>query len=499
MRRSAKSRRTASEAIRRFEVKFGRIGQGGLSADGILNLSAVTNAVRIRRLLKKTREQQVIRARSALRKNARTRDLVGDEKRWTRGSTDIAYTVSCTPTTMTQCALAQALDEIAKIKRADYRDWVLRDAVRVIANLGEEKIGREVIGKISDPRLILVALREMAEGLAAADRLSAAREIAFAIPDIRNRAKAIVAIARAQFDKGDAKGGRQTITRMLDVLAAEPSASTFVSLVTEMSRRLGRMGNLAAAGELAAAAERRIAAAATGINLDSEWGMVATTYATLGNEAATAQALERIKNADTRRLLILPTAEIFIGDAARVDAEEKKKSPSRLRNLIVAMSNFAGARQAAGDTEGAKALMERAGKFLAMLDRSYASDYTRAHFIDRALGLGMTAKAYEVIGKIKRKTLKTKKSWSFVGAGIEAVSFESVMAETENIANLFERCLIYLHASRILGRHLPQDRIESLIAKAHALTGKLTEPWWRARALISLAETYRAISAIRQN
>ena len=487
------------KAIRRFEIKFGRIGQGGLSPDGILNLSAVTNAVRIQRLLEKSRERQVIRARAALQENAKTRDLVGGVERWARGSADITYTATCTPATMTQCSLARALDEIAKIKRADYRDWALRDAVRVIANLGEEKVGREVIGKISDPRLILVALREMAEGLAHADRPSAARNVALAIPDIRNRAKAIASIAIAHFTKGKAELGRRMIREMLDVLVEEPSMSIYVSLVTEMSHRLVRRGQRENAVELVRAAERRVADREPDSKLDSEWGMVATAYAALGDKDATGRALERIKNADTRQSLILPTAEIFSEDLTTNAASEKKSSPARLRNLVVAMNNFAGARQASGDLDGAKLLVERAGEFLKLLDRSYASDYARAHFIDRALTLGMTAEAVAVIEKINRKTLRIKKSWSFVAFGVETISFESALADTEKVANLFERCLIYLHASRVLGGRLPSALINRLIAKAHALTDKMTEPWWRARALISLAETYRANATVRKN
>lgn len=487
------------KAIRRFEVKFGRIGQGGLSPDGILNLSSVTNAVRIQRLLEKSRKDQVIRARSALTRNRETQDLVRNSDRWSSGSADIEYVTKCTPQTMTECSIAKALDEIAKIGRSDYRDWALRDAVRVIASLGAEKVGREVISKISDPRLILVSLREMAVGLARVGHMASATEVAYAIPDVRNKAKAFASLALIRFSNGERKAGDILLADMLEVLEDEKNTSNFVSMVTEVCRLLGRAGLQDVAGAMMPHVEERMRPLEGETQADAEWGMVATAYATLGDGENAERALKRIKNADTRKRLILPTAPIFTDDSAVQDESEKKKSPYRIRSLVVAMNNFAQVRQFAGDLDGAKQLVVRSAKFLEFLDRSYASDYTRAHFIDQALRVGLNRDAFEVVKTINRKGLKIKKKWGFVGGGDDAVSLEEAIADTELVSNLFQRCLIYLHASRVVAGKVSADEVLALIEKARALTEKLGEPWWRARALISLAAAYRAGAAVKKD
>jgi hypothetical protein len=487
------------KAIRRFEVKFGQIGRGGLSPNGILNLNAVTQAVRIQRLLEKSRDDQMRNARTALLSGEQTRDLVGGARRWSKGSRDIRYDAHCTPQTMTECSLAQALDEIAKIERADYRDWALRDAVRVIASLGEEKIGREVIGRISDPRLVLVALREMVEGLAGAKKLVAATFIANAIPDIRNKAKALASISVSHFVNGDKLGGQSMLSYMLAVLDEEKNIGNFVSLVTQVARKLKRARLVDVASGLMPVLEARMRVFAGDGKQDAEWGMIATAYATLGDEGGANRAKERIKNADTRKLLILPTSKFLETEATNFEENDVKRSLPRIRKLVVAMNNIALARQVEGDIAGARLVMERSAKYVELLDKTYASDFARAHFVDQALRLNMRRYAYKVTGSINRKALRIKKTWSFVGSGVEDVPIAEAEADTDSISNLFERCATYLHASRVLALKFPRERVDVLMEKARLLTARMSEPWWRARALISLAAAYRENAMIVEN
>jgi hypothetical protein len=211
----------------------------------------------------------------------------------------------------------------------------------------------------------------------------------------------------------------------------------------------------------------------------------------LGDERPAKAALERIKSAETRATLILPTSKMLRESATESSDNTVPRSQAQRRALVMAINNLARAREAAGDRYAARQLLTRSSGLLPQLDGKYASDFVRAGFVDLALQLDMPEKAYDAAQGINRKTLKTKKLWSFVGEGLKDVPVARAKAETDAISNHFERCLIYLHASHVVADKMPESEVKQLIDEARRLAETLEQPWWRARALVSLAAAYR--------
>ncbi|MDH3701281.1 MAG: peptidoglycan-binding protein [Alphaproteobacteria bacterium] len=463
------------KALRRFEQKYS-VGKGGRSMRGTVErMRSMSAAMHLRRALTESGRRQQEQAASALRSNPSTRDLLGQGDAVGRSQLQSSRNARphCHSAITVRCLLDEALRSVGNIESDTYRDWALREVVTAHVRTGNISDIRDTMRRISDPRLILVALRDVAETMSRHGDLAEAASLAATIPDLPNRAKAFAAIAVVRAENGDSVGAGAFTDRVLATLQGNPLISGGVGIATALAIKLIDTGEPALARRAVTAAKRLSVPGTDPMVRAAEVSTMAAMQAQAGNYDAVLQTLSRNRGGS--------------GSGRSADTAVYR---------VLALSRLAETQMDRGDHAAATRSLVTAEAAVTPLRDGYPADAGRARIATAWMGLKAFERASMVILEVGNAARRARLLWllsdSYLAAGDTGAARlieEEALAATNSVKNGFERAAIKSDSALRLARRGDAAAARRLFAMALATGRGITTPWWRARAFARLAST----------
>ena len=253
-------RRDLEHAVRRYQRENDLTVDGLPTPELMSRINSVGIANKIKDQLEQAKRAKMTRARKALLSQPETRDLVVASQKGERMN-PARDTGICFREPSVACLIAEALESAKAVSRDAYRDWAIREIIGAQAHAGFDEDVRSSMSKLSDPRLILVSMREVAETMAEFGRAADARRLANTIPDKFNRAKALAAVAVAEASLGNQEDGKDTVGEVLLLVVGEANKLDAISVASSLASRLAAAGADVAAMVALGSAEKLARAA----------------------------------------------------------------------------------------------------------------------------------------------------------------------------------------------------------------------------------------------
>jgi peptidoglycan hydrolase-like protein with peptidoglycan-binding domain len=487
------------EAIRAYQRTTNLKVDGRASKRLAVKIETTSKVEGLLGRLDKARRTHIKAARAALMRHPATRDLLSG----TGGANEVADptrdAAPCFRAPSAECLLAEASESAKAIHRQDMRDWALGEILASQARAGMTEEALITVRRIGDPRLIMVALRDISEGLAAAGAEAEALDSAAIIPDPQKRAEALAAIAGLLDGRDNKDGARQAIEQLITAVAEIDQPARQVSFRARAAVVLSRVGDAAAAQAHLDAAEALARDRLTPAEQGSPLRHIAAALAEMGRPGD-ALALSDSIPAGTEKLPVLvaaATAEARSGDAAKaLDIAETIDSE---RYRAVVFSRIALAQAKAGAVQSATTTLDRAIAAASETERPYARDYgfSRAALAQGTFPSADSAAfdaAVAVAARIKDNTLRAHTLWTLAAmrkrAGDNAgnTATRTAAAEaTQAIVSPLSRVWMF---GDLAGAHLKAGEIDAAWAAFKdglKVAEGVNNAWARARALGRLA------------
>lgn len=365
---------------------------------------------------------------------------------------------------------------------------------------GRAEAASSHLRKLSDPRLIFVALREIAEGLAYTGDLEKAMETARAIPEPVQRMRANIAIAELLLEKRQLIEARRLGSEILDLSIRLRNVAERVLIVSSLAAKYVDAGDVAFGGEVLNGAARKLEGLLDGPVRDAAWATVARVRLTLGDQDGAAEALHRIEDERVRMRTIASGADGQTNFAGLKQTGRLSSSVVGLRYRVLALTEIARGHWVQGDRSSATLLLRRAEGMVEEIDSPFAGSYAFARISEGYVRFSLVEEAIRLADKIKDDDLRARTYWKLSrrlttnGALAVAATLEERALETAAAAtSTFDRAALLgsfagdlAEAQRI---NLAQDTFERAIAESR----KIKRGWWRVRVLARLARVKQTI------
>lgn len=468
------------EAIGRFQQRSGYPDKSIIDEALIGRLEASVNIESLLTRLARARAREMAEARAQLLSKPETRRLIenGDDSA-ARANRD---TSACFAAPTPDCLLDEATESAKAVATEGRRDWALGEVLvaQVLTGLREDALA--TTGRISDPRLIIVALRRIAEAEAEAGRSAAAIDAIDLIPDPEEETAARVSIARMLSGRGDHEAALSAASPLFEHPAAsEPSLA---SVLADGGRRAEADGLLVHE----VLVSRKLA---DGEERDAAFRRIATAYITLG-EADTALALlDEIALKSERNAVLIGAAASLAAKGRADEAVDLVSQVDGERYRTLALAGVA-ERLLEQDAIRAVALLGDAETLSETIGLPFAKDFALSriamiHAKAQARTGGDYAAPIRIAMSIGDATLRAETLWRLhLEHGIDVRA--AAETATEQIAGAFNTAWLYADlADRLNASSASMG--SDLSARALELAEKVTSPWARARLLARLAIT----------
>ena len=461
------------------------------------------------RRLERVRREDKEAARQALLSHPATRELLldqgGDKADPTRDPTP------CLRAPDADCLLAEATETAKAIEKKDLRDWALGELLVVQARAGQIEAALTTAQRVVDPRLVMVALRDIAKALADVGRYDEALAATDIIPDRIKQAEAIVSVIEVEARLGETDRVRETLDHLKPVLEHVNHPVKRVALRSRLAVAIARVGDRDDAlqrieqAKAMATAAPNAAASAAGLR------HVAAALAEMGQPDAALKMLAGIapNGADHSSFLAAAAkAHAEAGDNRRALATARDIEADRYRAVV--LSRIAVAQAAGGDPRTAEATVDRALKAAEEISLPYARDFAVSRV---SLALAMIARHGAGVSSFTRSVSVAK---TIADPGLRAYALWTIAAEqrrgdlladslaTEEMARQatiaikspLDRAWIFgdLVGERVAAGE-PGEAWRAFIAGVHVAAG-IQDPWARTRALGRLAGAYLDIAGV---
>ncbi len=472
-------------AVERFEQKYGSIGRGKALPESLRSMATVKDAVRLRNRLDETRRLQIISATHALRSNPATRDLVTQGGgQWRAGSTR-----DCAGRPTVTCLLAGAAASTIAVDRAYFRDWAIREVAVAEVRTGRTDHMRDRLRSLSDPRLVLVALRELVQALAQDGRTAEATAIADTIPDAVNKVRALSSVAIAEARHGHRTQARATVGRVLTMLEIQDDVSGKVAIMTALASGLADAGDIEAARTAIDGARRFASAKDESAARQVEFGMITGALANTRQFKKAMDALARLTaNPDGDQSATVTSA---VAKAAAAEGD---------RYRVTTLSNLAVVHAKLGDAVAAGRVLKQAEKAAGRVREGYPAAIANFTVAKAWARIGEADRAESAMLRLANPVLRAKGLWEIgilrAAAGDAsgaARTEDQAFAATRDVQSAFDRTIL-LSDSAIAraGAGLP-DHAARVFDAAWQSGRDIDAKWWRARAFARLAVALHAI------
>ncbi len=476
-------------AIHRFELRYGKIGEGAPLDSALRRIVSVRDALHLRRNLDEIRARQTEEARRALRDNPATRDLIDGGKARRRDAA-ASPGVSCDGVVSVDCLLAEARVAAAHVTEASFQDWALRDIILTEVRTGRDDAVRDRLRDLSDPRLVLVAMREVAEALAEEGRTAEALDLAETVPDSENRIRAFAAIAVSAAKHGQTDRAHALSQRVVALLAKENALPARVAIATTLASGLAQAGDMDGATYVIHAARDFASPATARLIRNAEVGMMTGALAYSGEYNAAVDALTELA-ADSASAMIASSASAV---ARAAFAEGDRYRVTTLCNLAV-IQGKAGKPKAAADT------LVKAAAVAGRLRKGYPQAYARFSLALAWARIGRFDKAEPVLADLDHGALQAEGYWRVAeiageaGDGKRADDFEQrALKIAGGLDSRFDRAMMLGDMAVAAARAKRAPAARRIFDEALDAGRGLDEGWWRARALARLATALYAVN-----
>ena len=473
-------------ALRAYEARYGIVGDAAGLPDLLGPVKRSGQAAAIQETLERARREQIERASTVLLRDAATRDLMQAPPDDHADPARRAGTCFETPTA--QCLLAEAIETAKGIGRDDYRNWAFRDILRTQTALGEEAGARESIRRLTDPRLKIVALREMVEELARQDRLADAANLAQTIPDPRNKAAALAVLATRSAALGNRRQATEGARAAVQTAAEIDDIGLRTDIVVAMAQEFADSGFADVGRDALFDLRTALQSEPSGAPREAATGVLARAYAEQGAAAEAKALMAELADTETRRAASR-------GPAAGLSNPRMPADVADARYRVIVLAETARARGALGDSDARDAALARALAIAEGIDGPFARDYGLGRVLLVQAAAGDAAAALRTADRIDDAALRSRALWSaseslrHAGQTEGAVLLEQASAKAaEEATSAFDRIAIACEQAVALARMGRIDTARILIRQALTMLDPIRIDWWRARALAVIAQ-----------
>lgn len=476
-------------AIRRFEAQHGEIGDGVPLADALRRIVSVRDALHLRRNLDEIRDRQTEQAVRALRANPATRDLI-DAGKAQGGRAASSQAAECAGAVSVDCLLAEARSAAARIEQSNFQDWALRDIILTEVRTGSGDAVRDRLRHLSDARLVIVVMREVAEALAEAGRMGEALELAETVPDTENRLRAVAAIAVSAARAGEAGLARQLSQRVVTMLDQEHALTSRVAIATTLASGLAQNGDIESATYVIGAARDFASPATARLIRHAEVGMITGALADTGDYGAAVDALTALVEAPGSAMI-----------AASASAVSRAAFAEGDRYRVTTLCNLAVVQAKGGNRKAAAKTLGKADAAAARVRKGYPREYSRFSLALAWARIGNFDKGESELSALGNTSLQAEGFWRAAeiagqaGDGSRAEAFEQQALEIAGgIESRFDRAMMLGDMAIAAARAERVPAARRIFDEALSAGRGLDEGWWRARALARLATALHVVT-----
>ena len=421
------------------------------------------------KLLERTRRENIDAAKKALLANPATRGLVSEGGGETADPTRDPTPCFRSPTA--RCLLKEASESAKAIFKDEMRDWALGEILASQAKAGLAPEAMKTVGRIKDPRLILVALRDIAEAQAAAGRDEESLAAVDIIPDPLKRAEALATIASIQARRGQGDEARNTARRLIQVLAEIDNALKRVAFQAKAAVILAHAGDDRAAADNLEAAIRLARSPVTVGERGVALRHVASALAEMAKPAEALDLLDEVGEDSERTPVLVSAANAHAraGDSAEALATAETIEAKRYRAVV--LSRIAQAQAKGGDAESARKSLGKAVAAAKGIKLPFARAYADSRMVLALIDIGRVSgdfgAAVETAQGISDKQLRAHGLWS-VAAEQRRGGDETGATRTESLAG---------EATEDLKSRVSRVWMFGDIALDHAARGETNAAW----------------------
>jgi len=484
------------QAIRTFQKKNRLKVTGKPTGDLARQIETRGRVKKLLGKLQDVREREVEAARQALLSNPKTRHLVGERK--LEKSNPLRDTDACFGRPTPKCLLDEAVENAKAVADEEQRDWAFSEILSTQARAGLMADAMASAERISDLRLIVVALRKMSGARAQAGRFAEAFEAMNAIPDERQKLEAVLTIMEAGAAREAAgqvvgPGVEALIKRSLE--AAGLATSSFVKL-----RSIARVSAVQAGRGDRVGAEKSIALMAElvgqngfGKERDEALRLLATAYAQLGKIGAARQVLTQSGDKDATPVLVAASRALLEEGSPNL-AYDTAAGISAVRYRAVALSRIAIAQWRQDKKSAAEATLSEARQAAEEIEFSFAQSFARSQVVLALAQFGRFEEAVKQADAIEDTGLKARTLWAIAslqgragdGDGQNRTA-DLAWDASDAIASTLSRVWMFADLAEEHVKNGRAKEARTLLMTGIAVADAMGNAWSRSRALARLA------------
>jgi len=452
--------------------------------------------------LRDVRERETEAARKALLSNPETRHLINEPS--LEKANPLRDTEVCFGDPSPKCLLDEAVENAKAVADEEQRDWAFSEILTAQARVGLMADAMASAERISDLRLIVVALRKMAAARAQAGRFNEAYEAVAVIPDDRQKLEAALAILEAgalRETQGRSVGPGMVLLVKRALKTADEASTPFLKLralariATVLSGRGDREGAANTIGRMAELVE----ANGFGRDRDEALRLLATAYAQLGEIDKARSVLNKARDKDASPVLVA-ASRAMLNQGAADEAYSAAADISAVRYRSVALSKIAVTQWMRGEKEAAETTLIEAREAAAKIDFSFARSFAYAQIVKALARTGRFDEAVASSKEIDDTGLRARALWEI--AGLQGKTGDSEGREktadlaweaSDSIASTLSRCWMFADLAEEYMREGRAGQARSLLMTGIAVADAMGNAWSRARALARLALTLQIL------
>jgi tetratricopeptide (TPR) repeat protein len=460
-----------------------------LTQEVVDRISLMVDVDRMQDRLRDAAERQREDARRALDASEDARDLLGRAVFVPIGPD--RNPDACFADPGARCLLTEALAAADAVLDRKQRDWAYSEILVAQARAGYLGNALATIGKLGDPRTVMVALRRIAESLARRGDFEIATDIARRVPGVEQQRQALLDIAAAALSHGD-----QALVAALTA-EAEPLGKTEADGAGDiLLRAIGlwsAIGKRERADILLSRYVERMPSA--GDRRESAILALSERLADSDRAEEAEQWLRRRQNvagdAVSARIAIA-LAHARAGDGDR--GLSTLSGISQPRYKVVGLARLAAAM--ASDQAAATAIAEVAEVAAASIELSFARSYAYARLVDCWIALGHIERAEKALDRIADRRLRVTAAWRIVSAGGNGLATrdELVAVAERSLANMSDRLaqvwLLCSLESEFPGARKRLGAEQEFSEEAIDIARTMSDPWFRARAWARISRVF---------
>ena len=489
-------------AVQHYQGRSGLTIDGRVSEELLAHVEFKSQAEALLVRLDTVGSEQRAKARKQLQSAALTRALLNPDLK-SQTADPARNREVCFQVPTVDCLIREAIESAKAVARPHFRDWTYGEIAIVQASLGQVEAARKTAGRVQDPRLILVTLRNIAIALAMADRLDQARDSAAIIPDNWLRAEAMAAVAVAETGNGNWPEARQTISDIrLSGKAAVADDFRRTSLMVGLAEKIMKAGD--PAGALAMLDAER--AQLENMTPESRASQGAAAFSTLAagyaNIDQTGQArllLDREARIVHRRTVSVALARALAraGEDRQAMAIVNALEEARYRAIL--LTDIAGQQVLHGSPAAAEQSLQRAETAVSAIPsgQKFAVNHARERIASGWLALEDFNQDERIAATITDAAIRVPTWWSIAralrqnGQADQAARVDGLaLSSMTEVKSALDKVWLFARQVRMLADQKADEQAILVFQKVLDVVRGIRHSWTRAQALARLVGAF---------